>query len=316
MHAEPAAFRTAPFGAYVRLAKADSLDLFLLPILVGWSALPAGHRLAAGSVLVVALITLGTAGVFAAAVALDDVRGHRDGSDAANYGAAHGLRELSRKPLLGGELTGPQALRFAYAAWGAGVFLWCLAVAAAAQRPGWVVLLVVVLLAAAPQYSWGLRLSHRGMGETLMAYFSVVLPVAVLTLAAGGRPTSVPLLQALLVGVWHVLIDGFANTADVFGDRAVGRRTFATWASPARNRAFLAALITAELLLTAAVIGLSPAPGWFAVALLPVVVLRFRQVHEYGRSGDAAAASRRCWHIHRLGAWALTVANCAATTLL
>ncbi|WP_344565479.1 hypothetical protein [Streptomyces axinellae] len=136
-----------------------------------------------------------------------------------------------------------------------------------------------------------------------MAYFSIVLTLAAFTLSDSAPPTPFLLLQALLVGVWHGLIDGFANTADAVGDRAVGRRTLATWATPARNRAFLAVLIAAELLLTTGVIGLSSSPWWFMPALLPVVALRVGQVRDYRKSGDAALASRRCGHIHRLGAW-------------
>ncbi|MEV7923980.1 hypothetical protein [Kitasatospora sp. NPDC088779] len=52
--------RSAGWGAYLRLAKADSLDRFLLPILVGWSALSTESWLSASSARVITLITLGT----------------------------------------------------------------------------------------------------------------------------------------------------------------------------------------------------------------------------------------------------------------
>ena len=300
--------------AWAGLGKADSAAIYGVPFLVGLSVVPVGTW-TERTVLAVTLALLGTIGLFTACVTLDDVRGYRDGSDAANYGSRDDHRGTRRKPLVSGLISPSQARTFAYAAWVAGGLLWCASVATAPVRPVGAVALAIGLIVFTPQYSWGLRLSHRGLGETLMAYFSVAL-VITLPLLVGGELSLGLVSQALLTAVWHITVSSYANTADAQGDREVRRHTLATVLGPRRNLGYLALLTTTDPAATTAVALCSPLPWWTVLVLAPVLCARMRQAWRFfsGNSGPLTA-NTAFWRLYCLGGCALAAANMTTPAL-
>lgn len=294
---------------WVRLSKVDSVAIYGVPLLVGLSVVPPaawGPR----AVCCLALALVGTVGVFTATVVLDDVRGYRDGSDAANYRRAGDLRGAQRKPLVSGLISPGRALVLARVAWAAGGSLWCAAVGLAPVGSAAVWALAAGLVLFAPQYSWGLRLSYRCLGEALMAYFSLAL-VVLPPLGLGGEWDARLLSQAALVALWHVQVSSYANTGDVPGDRDIGRRSLATLLGPRGNHRYLLALATIAPVCAAAVVAVSPVPWWSGAFLLPVVCAGLGQARRYHRTGDAPVANKQSWKLYRVGGLALAAGNAA-----
>jgi 1,4-dihydroxy-2-naphthoate octaprenyltransferase len=134
-------------AAYARLAKLDIYDYYL-GLVVVWALLAPAARWEPRTFGLLALTLVAEVVVVAAMVGFDDITGHRDGSDAANYGSDAARRRLARKPLVAGTLTEAQALRFSWTATAAGSALWAAVVAAAPHRPVWAVVLAAVCVAA------------------------------------------------------------------------------------------------------------------------------------------------------------------------
>ncbi|MFF4864771.1 UbiA family prenyltransferase [Streptomyces sp. NPDC001231] len=265
----------ARLPAYLRPAKLGMVDYYL-SLAVVWSLLPASQRLDGASLVTLAAFLLGEVCLVAAAVAFDDVTGHRDGSDAANYGPDAPARALARKPLLAGTLTEAAAVRFAWCALVAGCLCWTAALVWAPHRPLWAVLALVAAAVVVPQYSWGLRLSYRGFQEVFLAVvgWAFVLPLfGLLT----GEVTGLAAVEAFLFGLGPVLFGVYSNTHDAEGDRAVGRPTAACLLSLRGNRRFIGALSVLETtaIVTAPPLGI--APWWFPLAFVPLKATRVRQ---------------------------------------
>ncbi|HEV7898809.1 MAG TPA: UbiA family prenyltransferase [Planosporangium sp.] len=293
---------------YTRLAKLEFFD-FYLSILIVWSLLPATQRLSGDSLLVLALFLLGEVGVVVTVVVFDDITGYLDGSDQANYlGEDSGMRKLQRKPLLTGELTVAQARRFGLLALGWGVLLWTATIFVSPHRPMWAVVLVTATIVASVQYSWGAKLSYRGFGELLIAGAPTAIVLAPYALATGDL-TGLVLTQALLFGLWQILVSAYSNTNDVGGDASVGRSTVAVLAGRRGNLLFIGCLTALDLGLIVGSALLHMAPWWFPLALLPVVVLRLRQFGGFARGGDALRARRRGVNVHRVGVAVLVLVN-------
>ncbi|GLZ36443.1 UbiA family prenyltransferase [Actinokineospora sp. NBRC 105648] len=289
-------------GAYARLAKLDVWDYYLaLPL--AWSL--AGFTPAALGLL--AIFGPGTVSVVAGAVAFDDVTGYRDGSDAANYGPDSPARRLARKPLLTGELAEAEAVRFGWLATVAGALLWALAVLVAGA-PLWTVLLAAVCLAAAVQYSWGLKISYRGWQEVFLAGFGAGLVLVGLGLGTGGM-SGFALVQAVLFGLGPLLFGVYSNTRDIEGDAAVGRPTAAVLLSARANRLFIAGLSVAEAGLITSAAGLGAAPWWFALALSPTMLLRLAQLRRGVGLGDLLGARLLGLRAHRVTTASLVAVN-------
>lgn len=293
-------------GVYTRLAKLDVLDYYLaLPL--AWALLAPEQRLSPRTALTLALFLAGEVLVIASAVAFDDVTGYRDGSDATNYGPDAPRRRLARKPLLTGELTDRQAVRFGWLTAAGGAALWAGAIAVAPERPAWVLALAVLCLVASVQYSWGVRLSYHGWQEVFLCGFGlgmVLVPLGLLTGALSGFAVVV----AVLFGTGPMLFGLYSNTHDVVGDARVGRPTVAVLTSRRGNAAFVTALSLAQvgLVLLAAPAGL--APWWFPLVLLPTVALRVTEPLVAFRRGDVLLARRTAIHDHRLTAALLCLA--------
>ncbi|MGW5348916.1 UbiA family prenyltransferase [Streptomyces sp. NPDC004031] len=298
--------------AYAKLAKLDILDYYLsIPlaaaVLVACGTVT-GPASAGRAALVLLLFFLGELTMVAGMVAFDDVTGHRDGSDAANYGPDAAARRLARKPLVAGTLTEPQALRFGWAAVALCVLFWGAAVAAAPSAPRWAVLGTAACAVFGFQYSWWLKFSYRGFQELFLAAlgWGYVLPlVGLLT----GRATGFVIAQALIFGLGPVLFGVYSNINDRDGDAAVGRLTVAAVASPRANSAFIAAvsLLEAGLVVVPACAGI--APPWFPLLMAPVLVLRALQWVQGTLRGDVFGARTRGIRLHRLATALMIAAN-------
>ncbi|MFE0458179.1 UbiA family prenyltransferase [Kitasatospora sp. NPDC058965] len=294
---------------YARLAKLDIYDYYLATPLLLAMVLPADGVGAAGAAVLL-LFLLGGVAMFAGLCAFDDITGHRDGSDAANYGPDAPARRMARKPLLTGAIGERQAVRFAWSAIAVQVACWGAALLLAPHRPWWAVAATLACGFAGFQYSWWLRLSYRGWQEFLLAGYGwvfVLAPYGLLT----GRLTGFALAAGLVFGLGPLLFGVYSNINDIAGDRAVGRRTVAVLAPPAGNAAFIAglSLLEAGLLTVPAAVG--AAPCWLPALLAPVIALRAAQftLGLVAGSGEILRARRLGIHTHRV-CCALLVAAC------
>ncbi|MEU6737270.1 UbiA family prenyltransferase [Streptomyces physcomitrii] len=308
--AGPPATGRARLVAYARLAKFEFVLDYYLSMLVLWTALAGSVRFASDTLTTLLLFLVGEVGVVSAVMALDDVNGIRDGSDRANYLGTGGtpLRPLERKPLLTGALTVAQATRFGYLSLIWGALFWTASAVLAPERPGWALTITGLVLFAGFQYSWGLKLSYRGLGEVLIMGCPLVIVIAPYGFVAGELPATV-LVEGVLFGLWQILVSCYSNTKDISGDAAVGRTTVAVRTSARGNLLFIGLLSAADLLL---VLGASAAgwtPWWFFAALLPQMALRSRQFLSFGRTGDALLARRRGVLAFRTGVAGVVVAN-------
>ncbi|MCI3226298.1 UbiA family prenyltransferase [Streptomyces sp. NP-1717] len=279
-------------------------------MLVLWTALAGSVRFASDTWTTLLLFLLGEIGVISAVMALDDVNGIKDGSDRANYLGTGGtpLRPLERKPLLTGALTVLQATRFGYLSLLWGTVFWTASAVAAPERPMWALVVTGLVLFAGFQYSWGLKLSYRGLGEVLIMGCPLVIVVAPYGFVTGHLPALV-LVQAVLFGLWQILVSCYSNTKDISGDAAVGRSTVAVHTSARGNLVFIGALSAVDLLLTVGASAVGWAPWWFFAALLPEMALRLRQFTSFSRNGDALLARRRGVVAFRTGVAGIVLAN-------
>ncbi|MEU9184374.1 UbiA family prenyltransferase [Streptomyces sp. NPDC048484] len=303
--------------SYARLGKLDVYDYYLsMAVVVAAVALPAGRFAPAAGTLAVFL--LGEVFVIMAMVALDDVTGFRDGSDARNYGPDHPRRKRLRKPLVAGTLTPREALGFGYVTAAAGAVLWGVAVAFAPHRPSWALVLVAAVFVVALQYSYGLRISYRGFQEVFLAGLGAALVIAPYGLVTGSFSGFV-LTQGILFGFGPLLFGVYSNTNDIDGDRSAGRLTVASLTTPRGNALFIGVLSAAEFAtgLLASVTGL--APWWFVLWMAPVTALRVRQYltgfRPGGTQGDIMRARRRGFTVHRVATVLLIGANLLAAAL-
>ncbi|RCG21338.1 1,4-dihydroxy-2-naphthoate prenyltransferase [Streptomyces diacarni] len=295
--------------SFVRLGKLDVYDYYP-SILVALAAvlLPLA-RVEAAAGWTLALFLLGEVFVVMSMVALDDVTGYRDGSDAANYGPNDPLRRKLRKPLIAGTLTQREALGFAWCTAAVGAALWAGAVALAPHRPGWTLVLVPVVFVVALQYSYGLKISYHGFQEVFLVGLGAALVLAPYGLVAGHFSGFV-LVAGVLFGAGPLLFGVYSNTNDIPGDRAVGRPTVACLVGPRGNAVFIGALSAAEFLLGAVASATGIAPWWFVLLMLPVTALRVRQyVTGFRGEGDIMRARRQGFVVHRVSTVLLVAAG-------
>lgn len=296
--------------AYARLAKLDVFDYYL-GLVVVWSLLPAEARLDGRVLATLALFLLSEVLTIAATVAFDDVTGYHDGSDAANYGPDAPARKLARKPLLTGELSPTEAARFARLAVAGGALTAAAAIAVAPSRPGWAILVTLVCLVVAVQWSWGLKLSHNGFNEAILVGVALGWVLAPYGLATG-TATGFVAVQALVFGMGPLLFGVYSNTNDAAGDARVGRWTAANLLSARGNAVFIAAVSAAQVLVIAGAPLAGLAPWWFPLALLPVIALRVRQANVGLRRGDILTARKLGITTHRVAVAALVAVNLVA----
>ncbi|MCC3766761.1 UbiA family prenyltransferase [Streptomyces sp. UNOC14_S4] len=299
---------TSKLKAYAKLGKLAFFDFYLC-VLVVWTAVPGTELWAAGTWITLLLFLLGQVGVVAATVAFDDLTGVRDGSDARNYTTeSEALRDLSRKPLLSGALTVQEAHRFAWAMalWGA--LLWTATAAFAPHRPLWGCVLLLYVALTSVQYSYGLKLSYRGGQELLLvssASLVIVLPYALIT----GATTGLIVLEAVLFGLWSVLVSLYSNMNDIEGDRLAGRRNLATMTRPAAYRGVITVLTVAEPVAVVVAVAVGAVPWWFLAVTLPLFALRTVQLRTGVVRRKALAARVLGIKCQRLGVLLLMAGN-------
>ncbi|WFB09479.1 UbiA family prenyltransferase [Streptomyces sp. LX-29] len=293
--------------AYVKLGKLSFYDYYL-SLFVVWVALPEPLLWEGRSWAVLALYTLGYVGVVAATVALDDVTGIRDGSDARNYSPESGaLRDLSRKPLLSGALTVRQAELFGWGAalWGA--VLWTATLAVAPHSAPWTAVAMLLVLLSNAQYSYGLKISYRGGQELILVTpgLAVLLPYALLT----GEVTGLIVLETVLVGLWSLLVSVYSNINDVEGDRLAGRRNLATLSSPAGYRRVVIGFHLLEPLAVGVAVAVGAVPAWFVALALPLWAGRVVQARAGLARGQVLVARMLGIRLHRWGIPLLLLGN-------
>lgn len=258
----------------------------------------------AAASLILFLVAMFT--VQAAACAVDDVMGFRDGTDAENYRKNDLLpqpRKLLPKPLLTGLLTEREGIAFAAVA----------ALTATAAAAG--SLLVVdappasaagylIVLACAVQYSWGLKLSYRPFGLELVIVLvnsaTIVLPYWWIA----HRVTATAIIMSAVVSVWTLLVVSYGNAADADGDEASGRRTIAVLVSPRMYRAFLAALWLGSVTLNVLPFALGLLKPIGVLFVLPLLTMQARQLYWGVIRGDARKAMKigmRCYDLGGIG---------------
>lgn len=299
-------------GAFARLAKLDVWDYYLA-VPLAWSAVGSAAWASPEVVTTLLMFLVGLVAVVAGAVAFDDVTGFRDGSDAANYGPDAPARRLARKPLLTGEITEHEAVVFGWVATFTGLLVWSWTAALAPFSPLWAVLLVFACLAAAAQYSWGLKISYRGGQEVFLAGFGIGLVLAAVGLCTG-EVSGFVVVQAILFGLGPLLFGVYSNTRDAEGDARVGRPTAAVVLTEQGNRALIAVLSLTEIALVATAASLG-APWWFALAMLPAVALRLAQLRRGIVLGDHLGARLIGLHAHRATVALLILVNLFAPAL-
>ncbi|MCT2585549.1 UbiA family prenyltransferase [Actinophytocola gossypii] len=300
--------------SYARLAKLDVYDYYLsLLVVLSAVLLPLADF---DPAVLVTLAVFGVGSVFmtASMVAFDDLTGYRDGSDTANYTANPTLRRARRKPLVAGNLTEREVVRFGWVTGVIGAAILAAAVLTAPFAPQWAIWVTVAMFVLAIQYSYGLKISYHGFQEAFIAglgWAMVLAPYGLVT----GRFDGFVLVQALLFGLGPLLFGVYSNTNDIEGDRAVGRPTVAALTTPRGNRRFVVALSVGEFLLGAVASLTGIAPWWFVLLMLPVTVLRVRQLGiGFGPRGDILLARSIGFTAHRLGAVLLIAANLVHTS--
>jgi 1,4-dihydroxy-2-naphthoate polyprenyltransferase len=212
--------------AYSRLLKLNVPELGLFP-LIGFGLLAADIQGARPWQLCLAFLLFSLC-CSTLSIVLDDIEGFRDGVD-----QTHALAEKRNisKPLLTGELTLPEAWKVAGAivllAALIGTGLVWLTPAPAVATLG----LLVVTMAGVIQYSWGTKLSYRGLGELVIIYgatMTVLLPVWLLR----GHLDSATLWVALMSGIPYAAQIAISNAVDYEGDKRSGRRTLTVMVGP------------------------------------------------------------------------------------
>jgi len=236
------------------------------------------------------------------------VTGYRDGSDAFNYGPDAPTRRLRRKPLLTGELTVEEAVRFGWAAVAGTLGITALAVAVAPHRPQWAIIATALSGAAFIQYSWGAKLSYHRLSEVVLsgvAFGWLLGPYGLVAGSAGG----LVLTESILFGLGPMLFGIYSNTNDIVGDSKVGRRTTATTLSWHANARFIKAASLVETLVILGATAVGAAPWWFPLVMSPVICMRVAQIVTGLHKGKILPARNLGIMTHRVSVVIMFAAN-------
>jgi 1,4-dihydroxy-2-naphthoate polyprenyltransferase len=296
-------------SAYARLGKLSIWEHWL-PVVVAWSLLEPLRRASAPALAVLGLFALAAVTTGCAGAALDDLQGVRDGLDGVTYGGDDRRRRIRYKPLLLGELTEREALRFALATAGCGLAAAAVAIALAPHRPLWLTVAVLALALAATQYSYGVKLSYVGFGEVLLAIANGAT-VAMPFILVAGRLSARVGVEALLATLWMLQITVCSSAADADADRAAGRLTGVARLGDGARVRLIATLFVVSILLAAAAIGSRLLPTVAVAALLPTLALQGRQLAAGPLRGDWLGARWIGWRAYDLGVLALILVNLA-----
>lgn len=295
-------------GAYRQLSKLYVFDQYL-GVPLAWSLFGPGTATAARTLAVLAVCLVCVVAVVAASVALDDVQGFRDGSDSENYTPRDGApRKRFRKPLLDGQLSEHDALRFATGAAALGLVALVAAFAVAPLRPWWAWVAAGLCTLASLQYSWGLKLSYVGLEEPILILgtaCTMLIPFGLVT----GQATATALLEAALFGFWMMSVSVFSNTHDAEADRKVGRFTVPARMSAGANRRFIVAVFGCCWVLLVAGLASGVLPWWLALAIVPALAIQSSQLRAGLGRGDSLLARTLGFKAYRAMIAALIASN-------
>ncbi|MGN9817490.1 UbiA family prenyltransferase [Streptomyces sp. SD11] len=213
------------------------------------------------------------------ASAFDDIGGFRDGVDQRNYRGRPFLTVV-KKPLVTGALTEREAVRFAYGTSLVGLAVCLLAVlVAGGTGPVLAAALMVFAQLCSVQYSLGVKLSYRPLGQEFVVFTALLCTGLVpYGLAAGSADREILLVSAL-IGLWFLLVVTYGSWSDRDGDAAGGRRTLAV-VLPLRWFCLYLHLLTAlSVLLLALLFTATRLDARLAVCAVPVVVLQGAQLY-------------------------------------
>ncbi|QUH04200.1 UbiA family prenyltransferase [Saccharopolyspora erythraea] len=294
--------------SYARLAKLDVYDYYLSILVVASAVLVPLGAFNARTALTLLGFLVGEVLVTVALVAFDDLTGFRDGSDIKNYGPDNPLRKKLRKPLVAGTLTPAEAERFGWITALLGASVWAGTIAIAPASPVWTIAAIGVLYVLALQYSYGLKLSYRGLQEIFLVWLGLSLVIAPYGLVSGQFSWFL-LAQGVLFGFGPLMFGVYSNSNDVEGDRLVNRPTVAALVSERGNTIFIGVLSFAEFTIGAVASAVGTAPWWFVLLMLPATALRARQYYLGFRVGDIMRARKLGFVVHRVSVGLLIAAN-------
>jgi 1,4-dihydroxy-2-naphthoate octaprenyltransferase len=252
--------------------------------------------------MVLALITF--AAFCCATGTFDDVQGYRDGTDLANYGPQTELRSLWRKPLLVGDITEAEAVRFGWAAVAFGLTMAVVTWWAAGMRPSWFLPAYLGVACIAVQYSYGLKLSYVG-GQELVIFSGFAGAVVFPYVLANGRVTATVLVVASICALWVLQVLVFSNSNDVEGDRASNRRTMAVRTTARGNHRYIVALFVLDWTVVVASVTSGWLEPWYLVGLAPLLIIHALQLYHGVVRCRYLYARMLGWISIRLGALAL-----------
>lgn len=233
-----------------------------------------------GATTAMFLFLLGSIAIVACACASDDIAGFRNGSDLMNYRSDEQLRDIRAKPLLTGAVSERQALVFAA---GSGLVA-LMAGTAAFWALGWdspasAYALYLLGFVLSVQYSVGLKVSYRrGGGETLLC-LSTAAGLLAPFLAVNRDWTWPAVAQALLLGIWLVMVSSYSNVNDAAGDRMAGRRTLAVTTGRVVQNAAMTTFFLLSAGLLSALAFTDGWPWWLLLAALPATALHAAQLY-------------------------------------
>lgn len=289
---------------YARLAKL-SVYFHWVPALVAAAMLTS---IDARTAAVLVAFVVAVVCVAASGGALDDVSGIRDGIDQYTYKPGETLRKVTDKPIVLGQLSEAQALRFAAVTGALGLVLGSAAIALAPHQPAWVWPVWLVLALAGIQYSYGLRLSYHAVGELVLGAAAAAVVCVPYGFATGTLNDTIA-FEAFLTGAWFVQTTLFSSSQDREVDRRAGRLTMAARLSVRANRVFICSVFLAIWAATAVGFATGTLPVLLAIALVPCWALEAGQLfHGVGHSRWLMARAMG-WHAFRLGLLALIVVN-------
>lgn len=224
--------------------------------------------------------------------AADDVNGFLNGHDVANAAQKELIKEP--KPLVAGRVT----LREAWAFLGVlltgtvGVGLYIVL----AYGVGWpfVALGLFSMFWGWSYAGWPLRLSFRGLGESVIVLCGGLMPLWLTYYALGGAPLAPePIVVGAISGLIFASVLFYSNLADVDGDIAHGRltltaRLYRLGGFPAVLLAAIAWLV-AVLVLCAAGIASRVVPPWFGLVWALVFIWQMTALQHVYTHGPAQA---------------------------
>ncbi|HEV7806228.1 MAG TPA: prenyltransferase [Solirubrobacteraceae bacterium] len=297
--------------AYKDLAKLDVFDAYLC-VPLAWTLLDGAQAVQPRTIALLVLLLLFNVGYLAAASALDDVQGVRDGIDIVNYSESGVLRKRKRKPLLDHRLSERQALRFSWTCVAASLLAAAAAFALAGAEPWWFAPLVVGTILLAINYSWGLKLSYLG-GQDFVVIFGFALNFNVMMVLLTGGLSWIAVVEGVLLGCWLMHVGSWANNNDREGDLQARRMTSAARLSERGAQRYTAGLYVLGWAVLVAGVATGTLPWWFLPLQIPALAMQIAALRVGIGERNNLAARLAAMRSHRLGWAGLAVANLILT---